>query len=149
MNKQKKHTILNVIITISVIMLMLIICFIVYEHLINQKDINELNTNNEIENTIKEDNNTEKQEEKMSEEENEEEYIGQEEKESETNDKDEKSIDKKALDLAKKEWGEDSSVQFSIEEKKTNKYYIAVTSNATRIAWYEVNIDTWEISEFY
>ena len=34
---------------------------------------------------------------------------------------------KKALDLAKKEWGEDSSVQFSIEEKKGNIYYIAVT----------------------
>ena len=93
---------------------------------------------------------TEKQEEKPIEgKESNDEYIGQEEKESETDDKDEKSIDEKALDLAKKEWGDDSSVQFSIEEKKGNKYYIAVTSNATRIAWYEVNINTWEISEFY
>ena len=155
MDKQKKQTILNVIIILATVMLMLIICSIVYEYLISKNTVNEVNaqntpvnsTNNKVESEEKE----EVPDETVTENnESDDEYVGQEEKESESSENDEKqSNDEKAIDLAKKEWGEDSSVQFSIEEKKENKYYIAVKSNATVVAWYEVNIDTWEISEFY
>ena len=57
--------------------------------------------------------------------------------------------DEKTIALAKKTWDGDDSVTFSIEEKKGFMYYVAVKSNATVISWYEVNTDTWEISEFY
>ena len=59
-----------------------------------------------------------------------------------------KSKEEKAIDLAKKEWGDDDSVSFNIEEKKGNIFYIAVKSDASVISWYEVNTETWEISEF-
>ena len=53
-----------------------------------------------------------------------------------------------AIELAKKEWGNDDSVSFSIEEKKDNKIYVAVKNDATVIQWYEVNTNDWTISEY-
>ena len=80
------------------------------------------------------------------------EYVGEEEKNSSEEEKKEatnaKSKDEKAIELAKKEWGEDDSVKFSIEEKKGSMYYIAVKSDANVISWYEVNTETWEINDF-
>ena len=80
------------------------------------------------------------------------EYIGEEERnitEAENKEATEaKSKDQKAIELAKNKWGNDDSVTFSIEEKKGSIYYIAVKSDANVISWYEVNTDTWEISDF-
>ena len=59
-----------------------------------------------------------------------------------------KSNDEKEIELAEKEWGEDDSVKFSIEEKKGSKYYVAVKRDATVISWYEVDTETWKISEY-
>ena len=150
MQTQKKHTILNIIIVIAVIMLILIIGSIAYEYVINENSENQVGTNNEIVNSEEENEDTEKEPEEPTENnDNANDYVGQEEQEAESNNTNEETDDEKAIALAKKEWGNDTSVQFSIEEKKANKYYIAVKSNATVIAWYEVNIETWEISEFY
>ena len=56
--------------------------------------------------------------------------------------------DEKAIELAKKEWGDDGSVSFSIEEKKDKKIYVAVKQDATVIQWYEVDTSDWTISEY-
>ncbi len=76
-------------------------------------------------------------------------YVGEEEKES-NNEKDtSKSNEEKAIELAKKEWGEkDNSVTYSIERKEENKYYIAVKKNATVQLWYEVDTQNWTIKEY-
>ena len=54
----------------------------------------------------------------------------------------------KAIELAKKEWGEDDTVTFSVDEKKDSKYYVAVKQDATVIQWYEVDTNNWTISEY-
>ena len=59
------------------------------------------------------------------------------------------SKDEKAIDLAKKEWGEDDdTVTFNVEEKNGSKYYVAVKKDATVISWYEVDTENWEINEY-
>lgn len=79
-----------------------------------------------------------------------EEYIGEEEQETEKEDvtNQTQSNDEKAIELAKKEWGEDNTVTFSIEDKKETKYYIAVKQDAIVINWYEVDIENWKIIEY-
>lgn len=148
MSKNKSQKVLNIIIVLLVIALIAMIGLVVYDSKkINDEDknvdvskteINQTQNNQVIEEEIKEEDN------------NNEEYIGEEEKESQEEEDTELTKDEKALQLAKKEWGEDdNTVTYSIEEKKGNIYYIAVKSNATTISWYEVNTETWEISEFY
>ena len=80
-------------------------------------------------------------------------YVGEEEKESQEQVKEEQkeskqTDDEKAIELAKKEWGDDGSVSFSIEEKKDKKIYVAVKQDATVIQWYEVDTSDWTISEY-
>ena len=58
------------------------------------------------------------------------------------------SKEEKAIELAKKEWGEDDTVTFSVDEKKDSKYYVAVKQDATVIQWYEVDTNNWTISEY-
>lgn len=143
MNKQK---ILNIIIILSVIALAGIIGWIVYDQKMNSKEEVDNNktsmTNNEVVEKVDE----VKEEEKQPDEE--EQYVGEEESSSMKEENTAKSKEEKAIDLAKKEWGDDDSVSFNIEEKKGNIFYIAVKSDASVISWYEVNTETWEISEF-
>lgn len=143
MNKQK---FLNVIIIVAVIALLGILGCIAYEQKINsEKDKNtaiSTNTNEAKNNAV------ETKEEKTTEEPKEE-YIGQEESETIKEEDTQLTKDEKVIELAKQTWGDDDSVTFSIEEIKGFIYYVAVKSNATVISWYEVNTDTWEISEFY
>ena len=56
--------------------------------------------------------------------------------------------EEKAIDLVKKLWGEDNSVTFSIAKKKGNKYYVAVKKSNSSNIWYEVDTETWEVSEY-
>ena len=61
----------------------------------------------------------------------------------------EMSTDEKVIDLVKKEWGKDDSVTITIEKKNGNKYRVAVRDTSTTVLqWYEVNIDTWKVSEY-
>ena len=148
MSKNKSQKVLNIIIVLLVIALIAMIGLVIYDSKnsnseenkvdISKTEINQNQNNQVIEEEIKEEEN------------NNEEYVGEEEKESQEEATTELSNDEKALQLAKKEWGEDdNTVTYSIEEKKDNIYYIAVKSNATTISWYQVNTETWEISEFY
>lgn len=56
--------------------------------------------------------------------------------------------DEKAIDLAKKEWGETAeNYLFAVEDVNGNIYRIAVISNATTIGYIEVDIETGEAKE--
>ena len=74
-------------------------------------------------------------------------FEGREEKESQT-EIEEISNDEKAINLAKKEWGEDNSVTFSVEKTNGNFYYVAVKNNATVLCWYKVDLDTQKVTEY-
>ena len=147
---KKAQNILTGIIVVAVIALIGIIVWITYNQIINsQKEENTTNTittneTNTTNNTVVKEN-----EEESTPVESNDDYIGIEEEESANEENTEKTTDERAIELAKETWGEDDSVTFSIERKDGNVYYIAVSSNATTISWYQVNIDTWEISEYY
>ena len=99
-------------------------------------------TENSEENTVKEE---------LKQPESQDDYIGEEEQESNNDEQTQvtENKDEKAIELAKKEYGEDdTSVTYSIERKDGNKYYVAVKNDATVVMWYEVDTDTWEISEY-
>ena len=156
MKKQKKQNALTMIIIILVVLLIIMIGSIVYEEKINMSK----QLTQETISSVKEDDKVEEKNELPAEEEiieeiptMKEEYVGeeeqQEEKKQETEKVPTKSNDEKAIELAQDEWGDDKSVTFNIEEKKENIYYVAVKSEATVLQWYEVNIDTWEINEYY
>lgn len=76
------------------------------------------------------------------------EYIGEEEKEDFKEEIIIQNKDEKAIELAKKEWGEDDTVTFNIEKKNGAKYYIAVKKDAMVVEWYEVDTESWKISEY-
>lgn len=154
MKKQKKQTLLTAIIVILLIILIVMIGSIVYEEMIN---MNKQNIQDTIVPEVDEEYDILPEEEEISTEENEEvieennEYLGEEEQQPENENVEQdlpKSKDEKAIELAKNEWGDDDTVTFSVEKKKDTKYYVAVKSAATVLQWYEVDTETWEISEY-
>ena len=148
---KKTQNLLTGIIIVAVIALIGIIVWITYNQIINSQKEEKNTTNtiatNETTNTINVEENQEEEENTPVE--SNDDYIGIEEEESANEENTEKTTDERAIELAKETWGEDDSVTFSIERKDGNVYYIAVSSNATTISWYQVNIDTREISEYY
>lgn len=154
MRKSTKQNILTAVIVIAIIALIGTIVYVMYEEKIKASNSNAQNISSSTGKTNSTTNNTIKEEDKSQveddvEQESEEEYIGKEEEETTKEEDTQISKDDKAIQLAKEKWGEDDSVTFNIEEKKENIYYVAVKSNATVIVWYEVNTETWTISEFY
>ena len=150
---KKQQNILTIIIILSVLALAVLIGSIIYdENVKNNKkavetiEVPQVAEKEETLPTIEEDDSNSPAENEQ------EEYIGEEEKEvEETIQKEEipkQSDEEKAIELAKKEWGEDDTVIFSIEEKKDKKYYIAVKQDAVVIQWYLVNAEDWTISEY-
>lgn len=148
MKKRNKQSILTTIIVIALVALTLVVVYAIYREGIKS---NQTGTNTTLEpnNTKKEETEKDKVQENEKEEPSEDEYIGEEEQEVSNKEETRKSKDERAIELAKGEWGDDDSVSFSVEEKKGNIYYVAVKSDATVITWYEVNTETWEISEYY
>lgn len=163
MKKQKKQNLLTMVIILLVIALIMMIGSIIYEEKINmakqpvqnpevllpkednkdedEKENNKLETPKEEQepngNTIVQPEVPEKEPE----------YIGEEEKNSMENTT--QSDDEKAIDLVKKEYGTDKDVSFNIEKKNGSKYRIAVRDKSTTVlAWYEVDTETWEVSEY-
>ena len=125
---------------------------IIYEEKINMSKEATQNTIESVEEEQEENTVVEKQETPIEEENTvveKEEYVGEEEKEVSKEEETYKSKDERAIELAKGEWGADDTVTFSVEEKSGSKYYVAVKSEATVITWYEVDTETWEISEYY
>ena len=158
MDKQEKQNISTVVIVIAVVALVMVIGFGLYPSLTNKEE--ETITPTTSENSDEEDTNanTNQQEnqednvnieETVTPEDEENNYVGQEEQESNGEADVVKTKDEKAIELAKKEWGEnDTSVTYSIEQKDGNIYYIAVKSNATVEQWYEVDTENWTIKEY-
>ena len=164
MKKQKKQSFLTAIIFILVFALVMMVGSIIYEEIINAKKQPIQDTSGTViddeddENEVKQEENESdenienKDEEQENIENNEEppkvenEYVGQEENNTEDTSKNKED---KAISLAKKEWGQDKGVTFSVEEKKNSLYYVAVRSGGVVLAWYEVNTENWEISEYY
>lgn len=159
MKKQKKQNILTAIIIILVIALIMLVGSAVYEEItnINKEKLKDTVSSTELENEDQEQEEVQEKEEEVPEEpKNEEveeqpkeEYVGEEEQEVNTKEDTTKTKDERAIELAKNEWGEDDTVTFSVEEKKGSKYYVAVKSDAIVITWYEIDTETWEISEYY
>ena len=160
MKKQKKQNILTVIIIILVLALIMMIGSIVYEEKINMSKQQTQNTNapaveneetdtiiDEEELPVETDNDEETYEETYEQSTTEkEEYVGEEESDIEEDTT--QSKDEKVINLVKKEWGDDDSVTFSIVQKKGTKYYVAVKSQDTETTWYEVDTETWKVSEY-
>ena len=147
MKRKKEQNILTLIIILAIIALILIIGSIVYDEKIkeNKEAVESIaapiieNKNNNVIQNESEDTNTENETE---------EYVGEEEQETQKEEITTQNNDVKAIDLARKEWGEDDTVTFNVEEKKGSKYYVAVKQEATVIAWYEVDTENWKISEY-
>lgn len=158
MKEQKKQIVLTIVIVVLVMILIAIIASIVYEEMINRNNQNlqetilpEVNEENLKEDVIPEEEENKKDEEIENDITENDEYVGEEEQKIEekpAQNGNSKSDDEKAIDLAKKEWGIDDSVIFSIDKKKNTKYYISVRKDAAVLQWYEVDIETWEISEY-
>lgn len=170
MKEQKKQNLLTVIIIILVLVLAMLVGSIVYEEIINmneqtqntmapitkEEEFDYTNDNEEIvdntetedeEEIIIEDEEKTEDEEKAETTDEKKEYIGEEENNVEEDTA--KSKDDKAIDLVKKEWGKDDNVSFSIEKKNGAKYRVAVRDGSTTVlAWYEVDTETWEVSEY-
>ena len=147
MKKKKEQNILTLIIVLAIIALAIIIGSIIYEEQIEE--------NKEAVESIAIPAIEEKQEtiepvesENIIQEEETEEYVGEEEQETQKEERTTQNKDEKAIDLVKKEWGEDDTVTFNVEEKNGSKYYVAVKKDATVISWYEVDTENWEINEY-
>ena len=147
MKKKKEQNILTLIIVLAIIALAIIIGSIIYEEQIGE--------NKEAVESIAIPAIEEKQEtiepvesENIIQEEETEEYVGEEEQETQKEETTTQNKDEKAIDLVKKEWGEDDTVTFNVEEKNGSKYYVAVKKDATVISWYEVDTENWEINEY-
>ena len=147
MKKKKEQNILTLIIVLAIIALAIIIGSIIYEEQIEE--------NKEAVESIAIPAIEEKQEtiepvesENIIQEEETEEYVGEEEQETQKEETIPQNKDEKAIDLVKKEWGEDDTVTFNVEKKNGSKYYVAVKKDATVISWYEVDTENWEINEY-
>lgn len=161
MKKQKKQNLLTMVIILLVIALIMMIGSIVYEEKINMaKQLTQnpevllpKEDNKEIENEEELDDNQEENQdsengknEQIDETEKEPEFVGEEE--NNTNEDASQSKDEKAINLVKKEYGNDDTVTYSIEQKNGIKYYVAVKGSDTETIWYEVDTETWEVSEY-
>lgn len=76
-------------------------------------------------------------------------YIGREEMDNEKTESIAQTKEERAIDLAKKEWGEnDANVTYNVEQKEENIYYVAVRLNDQVQKWYEIDTEKWTIKEY-
>ncbi len=144
MRNEVKQKILTIIIVVAIIAIIGIVFYAILTQVnsdINTQPTEEPKT--DINESQTPENPTEEPEEKEPEE-----YVGKEETNN-NNDNDEQiSKEDKAIQLVKEEWGEDDTVTFNIEQKKEDIYYVAVKSETSVLAWYEVDTNTWEVKEY-
>ena len=148
MKKKKEQKILTLIIILAIIALTVLIWSIIYDAEIKRNKIAvenikipEVKAKEEVVEPVEE-------EKTVTSEEVTNEYIGEEEKEDFKEEIIIQNKDEKAIELAKKEWWEDDTVTFNIEKKNGAKYYIAVKKDAMVVEWYEVDTESWKISEY-
>ncbi len=76
-------------------------------------------------------------------------YIGREEMDNEKTESIAQTKEERAIDLARKEWGEnDKNVTYNVEQKEENIYYVAVRLNDQVQKWYEIDTEKWTIKEY-
>lgn len=148
MKKKKEQNILTLIIILAIIALVVLVWSIIYDAEIKENKIAvesikvpEVKAREEVIEPVEE-------EKVVTSEEVNNEYVGEEEQEDSKEEIITQNKDEKAIDLAKEEWGEDDTVTFNIEKKNGAKYYIAVKKDAMVIDWYEVDTESWKISEY-
>lgn len=77
------------------------------------------------------------------------EYVGKEEENDGKAENTSLTKEERAIELAKKEWGEnDTNVTYNVEQKEDNTYYVAVRINDQVQKWYEVDTEKWTIQEY-
>lgn len=148
METREKQNLLTMIIIVAFLAIALIVGFIIYPEIIENNKSNSLNSQStkQTENTNITTNSTQSTSTASTNG-----YVGEEEKESDASQTTSTSQTKeeKAIELAKKEWGEnDSNVTYNVEQKEGNVYYIAVRLNDQVQKWYEVNTEKWTIQEY-
>lgn len=154
METREKQNLLTMIIIVAFLAIVLIVGFIIYPEIKETKKIEAKNTQST---SIKNTESTKKTEEtktSSTEIKNTEEtsgYVGKEEKEDNTDEKESEpqTKEEKAIELAKKEWGEnDTNVTYNVEQKEGNIYYVAVRANDQVQKWYEIDTGKWTIREY-
>ena len=156
METREKQNLLTMIIIVAFLAIALIVGFIIYPEIIENNKSNSLNSQStkQTENTNITTNSTQTTSTTNTETTSTAStngYVGEEEKESDASQTTSTSQTKeeKAIELAKKEWGEnDSNVTYNVEQKEGNVYYIAVRLNDQVQKWYEVNTEKWTIQEY-
>ena len=144
METREKQNLLTMIIIVAFLAIALIVGFIIYPEIRENNKSNSLNSQ-----STKQTENTNSTQTTSTASTNG--YVGEDEKEIDANQTNSTSQTKeeKAIELAKKEWGEnDSNVTYNVEQKEGNVYYIAVRLNDQVQKWYEVNTEKWTIQEY-
>lgn len=159
METREKQNLLTMIIIVAFLAIALIVGFIIYPEIRENNKSNSLNSQSTKQTENTNTNSTQTTSATNTETTNTEStstastngYVGEEEKEidaSQTNSTSQ-TKEEKAIELAKKEWGEnDSNVTYNVEQKEGNVYYIAVRLNDQVQKWYEVNTEKWTIQEY-
>ena len=161
METREKQNLLTMIIIVAFLAIALIVGFIIYPEIIENNKSNSLNsqstkqtentniTTNSTQTTSTTNTETTKTESTSTASTNG--YVGEEEKESDASQTTSTSQTKeeKAIELAKKEWGEnDKNVTYNVEQKEENIYYVAVRLNDQVQKWYEIDTEKWTIKEY-
>ena len=159
METREKQNLLTMIIIVAFLAIALIVGFIIYPEIRENNKSNSLNSQSTKQTENTNTNSTQTTSTTNTETTNKEStstastngYVGEEEKEidaSQTNSTSQ-TKEEKAIELAKKEWGEnDTNVTYNVEQKEGNIYYIAVRLNDQVQKWYEVNTEKWTIQEY-
>lgn len=159
METREKQNLLTMIIIVAFLAIALIVGFIIYPEIRENNKSNSLNSQSTKQTENTNTNSTQTTSATNTETTNTEStstastngYVGEEEKEidaSQTNSTSQ-TKEEKAIELAKKEWGEnDTNVTYNVEQKEGNVYYIAVRLNDQVQKWYEVNTEKWTIQEY-
>ena len=159
METREKQNLLTMIIIVAGLAVALIICFIIYPEIKENNNVSAINSQNtkKTENTntsstqTTNTTNTEATKTESTNTDSTNGYIGEEEKENNDGKTESTSLTKeeKAIQLAKKEWGEnDTNVTYNVEQKEDNIYYVAVRQNDQVQKWYEVDTEKWTIKEY-
>ena len=157
METREKQNLLTMIIIVAFLAIALIVGFIIYPEIKESNKSNSLNSQStkQTENTSTSSTqttstiNTETTKTESTNTGSTNGYIGEEEKNNGETESTSLTKEEKAIELTKKEWGEDDkNVTYNVEQKEDNIYYVAVRLNDQVQKWYEVDTEKWTIQEY-
>ena len=145
METREKQNLLTMIIIVAFLAIALIVGFIIYPEIKENNKINTISNSQSTKKTESTNTTLTKTDSTNNG------YVGEEEKENNNGDVENviQTKEEKAIELTKKEWGEnDSNVTYNVEQKEDNIYYVAVRLNDQVQKWYEVDTEKWTIQEY-